>query len=191
MDQGSDFISDFRARRIRTQITWENLSAENSGILGHKASAPITSQERCHVTQPRAGINVSCSPAGHKGATGGSGGHKKRTAKGLRRGCEGWVPHQGTRQSGRGRERVKSQITVSRSRAGQKGAPRTTTKATSERTTREDGEGWGPDQGGTGLDRDSIALKSQIKSRSWCRIKNFRSRVWFVQHGYSPCTIFL
>jgi hypothetical protein len=27
MDQGSDFISDFRARRIRTQITWEILSA--------------------------------------------------------------------------------------------------------------------------------------------------------------------
>jgi hypothetical protein len=23
MDQGSDFISDFRARRIRTQISWE------------------------------------------------------------------------------------------------------------------------------------------------------------------------
>jgi hypothetical protein len=27
MDQGSDFISDFNARRIRTQITCENLSA--------------------------------------------------------------------------------------------------------------------------------------------------------------------
>ena len=27
MDQGSDFVSDFGARRIRTQITWENLVA--------------------------------------------------------------------------------------------------------------------------------------------------------------------
>ena len=27
MDQRSDFVSDFRARRIRKQITWENLSA--------------------------------------------------------------------------------------------------------------------------------------------------------------------
>ena len=27
MDQGSDLISDFRARRIRTSISWENLSA--------------------------------------------------------------------------------------------------------------------------------------------------------------------
>ena len=27
MDQGGDSICDFRARRIRTQISWENLSA--------------------------------------------------------------------------------------------------------------------------------------------------------------------
>ena len=174
MDQESDFIGDFRARRIRTQITtWENLSAiwdsfpginspgqalvyhargfsgsrtrlqwsmhqasvehapgfsggvglwvgggvlepptfsENSGrissspqnpgghlpeiqgiqgILHHQtasfAGAPITIDKRCHVTQPRARINVSCSRAGHKGATGGSGDHKKGAAKELRR----------------------------------------------------------------------------------------------------------
>jgi hypothetical protein len=29
MDQRSDFISDFRARRIRTQITWEILLANS------------------------------------------------------------------------------------------------------------------------------------------------------------------
>ena len=32
MDQGSDFISDFRARRIRTQISWENLLANSHEV---------------------------------------------------------------------------------------------------------------------------------------------------------------
>ena len=49
-------------------------------------SAPITDDERCHVTQPRARINVSCSRAGLKGATGGSGNH----LEGASEGWEGW-----------------------------------------------------------------------------------------------------
>jgi hypothetical protein len=47
------------------------------------AGAPIKPRERRHVTQPRAGINVSCSRAGHKGATEGRENLKKRTAKGI------------------------------------------------------------------------------------------------------------
>jgi hypothetical protein len=39
------------------------------GILHHQtasfAGSPITTRERCHVTQPRARINVSCSRADH------------------------------------------------------------------------------------------------------------------------------
>ena len=43
----------------------ENLG--KSGILTASfAGAPITSGERCHVTQPRARINVSCSRADNK-----------------------------------------------------------------------------------------------------------------------------
>jgi hypothetical protein len=34
MDQVSNFISDFRARRIRTRITWENLSATRDSFPG-------------------------------------------------------------------------------------------------------------------------------------------------------------
>ena len=53
-----------------------------SGNLHHQtasfAGAPITPRERCHVTQPRAGINVSCSRAGQKGAKGG-GDHETAT----------------------------------------------------------------------------------------------------------------
>ena len=67
-----------------------------SGNLHHQtasfAGAPIMSQERCHVTQPRAKINVRCSHAGHKGASGGpQKGHKKTAAKDS----EGWVPELG------------------------------------------------------------------------------------------------
>jgi hypothetical protein len=76
-------------------------------------SRPEKRRNLCHVTQPRARVNVSCSRAGHKGATGERGDHKKRAAeasKGQRRRAEGWVPDQGTRpgyqtkggQSGRG-----------------------------------------------------------------------------------------
>jgi hypothetical protein len=66
------------------------------GILHHRtapfAGAPIMSRERCHVTQPRARINVCCSRAGHKGASGGpQKGHEKRAAKDS----EGWVPKLG------------------------------------------------------------------------------------------------
>ena len=51
-------------------------------------SALITDDERCHVTQPRARINVSCSRAGHKGVKG----HKTATREGQQRtakdGCQ-------------------------------------------------------------------------------------------------------
>ena len=56
-----------------------------SGNLHHQtasfAGAPITPRERCHVTQPRARINVRCSRAGHKGASGGRGGLKRATKR--------------------------------------------------------------------------------------------------------------
>jgi hypothetical protein len=61
-------------------------------FLASFAGAPITPRERCHVTQPRARINVSCSCADHKGGTGGLGDHKKVGYKASR----GWVPHQDT-----------------------------------------------------------------------------------------------
>jgi hypothetical protein len=142
MDQGSGFISDFRAKRIRTQITWEiywqtvtrllrrirlmrvdgpvpepvvatrvtkpwrmgewsriefpGINSPGQAPVEHargfsgsrmrllwsthlcgartrlqtRLQAPITARERCHVTQPRARINVSCSRVGHKGAGG-------------------------------------------------------------------------------------------------------------------------
>ena len=65
------------------------------------------SRERCHVTQPRAGINVSCSRVGQKGATGGRGNLKIRTAKaseGQRRtGTGTWTGQSGTGgEGGRG-----------------------------------------------------------------------------------------
>ena len=68
---------------------------------------PIMAREEthlCHVTQPRARINVSCSRAGQKGATGGPGDHKKgaaNAAKDFRR--VGTEP--GTGQGGTGRDR--------------------------------------------------------------------------------------
>jgi hypothetical protein len=62
-----------------------------SGNLHHQtasfAGAPITPRERCHVTQPRAGINVCCSRAGHKGRRPRNG-HERRAAKDSKR----WVP---------------------------------------------------------------------------------------------------
>jgi hypothetical protein len=43
MDQGSDLISDFRARRIRTQITWENISAIRDSFprINSPGQAPV------------------------------------------------------------------------------------------------------------------------------------------------------
>ena len=40
-------------------------------------SRPEKRRDLCHVTQPRARINVSCSRAGQKGVTGGRGNYKK------------------------------------------------------------------------------------------------------------------
>jgi hypothetical protein len=64
--------------------------SEYSGISHHQTAsitgAPITPRERCHVTQPRARINVSCSRAGHKGATGGRGDVSPRMS---------WLPEPG------------------------------------------------------------------------------------------------
>ena len=63
-----------------------------SGNLRHQtasfAGAPIMTRERCHVTQPRARINVRCSRAGHKGALRDGGttkGPRKDGSKGQRR----------------------------------------------------------------------------------------------------------
>ena len=70
---------------------WQNSGSHlpvilgKSGNLHHQTAsfvgAPIMSRERCHVTQPRARINVCCSRAGHEGASEGRGNLKKRTAK--------------------------------------------------------------------------------------------------------------
>jgi hypothetical protein len=65
------------------------------------AGAPITARERRHVTQPRARINVSCSRAGHKGATGGQGSTEKASEEGQRR-----RPAKGGCQASRGQQRV-------------------------------------------------------------------------------------
>jgi hypothetical protein len=68
------------------------------GFLHHQtasfAGAPITPRERCHVTQPRARINVSCSRsrADHKGGTGAT----TRAGSRASEGWEAWVPNQGT-----------------------------------------------------------------------------------------------
>ena len=71
------------------------------GFLHHQtasfAGAPIMPRDRCHVTQPRARINVSCSRAGHKGGKGGHGDHHE----GLRRPAKGG--YQASRVQGRDR----------------------------------------------------------------------------------------
>ena len=63
---------------------WEKL-----GFLHHQtasfAGAPITDDERCHVTQPHAGINVSCSRAGHNGAKRTTRRPRTKTSKGRQR----------------------------------------------------------------------------------------------------------
>jgi hypothetical protein len=100
--------------------SWQS-SAENSGISGIFASsdasfagAPITPRERCHVTQPRARINVSCGPQrgdrgrGNHRKEGGEG--QRRTAKdsegqrrvGARPGYQARVPELGQNRTGQG-----------------------------------------------------------------------------------------
>ena len=54
-------------------------------ILASFAGAPVTPREGCHVTQPRARINVSCSRADHKGGTGGHGDLKNKNGGGENR----------------------------------------------------------------------------------------------------------
>ena len=90
--------------------SWQS-SAENSGISGIFASsdasfagAPITPRERCHVTQPRARINVSCGPQrGDRGR----GNHRKEGGEGQRRvgarpGYQARVPELGQNRTGQG-----------------------------------------------------------------------------------------
>ena len=47
--------------------------------------------------QPRARVNISCSRAGHKGATGGPEDHENGHEKTAAEDSEGWVPDQGTK----------------------------------------------------------------------------------------------
>ena len=94
-------------------------------------SAPITADKRCHVTQPCVRVNVSCSRAGHKGATGGRGDQNEEDH-------EGWVPGQQRTAEGGYQGGYQTRVPeLGRDRAG---------------------------QGRTGPERDSIALKSQMKS---------------------------
>jgi hypothetical protein len=55
MYQGSDFISDFRARRIRTQIAWENLSAIRDSFPGINSpgQAPVEHARGFSVSRTR------------------------------------------------------------------------------------------------------------------------------------------
>ena len=76
-----------QARRKILGVTGREFR-ENLGFLHHQTAsfvgAPITTRERCHVTQPRARINVSCSRAGLGGPQ-----------KGCCEGYEEWVPDLG------------------------------------------------------------------------------------------------
>ena len=69
MDQGSDFISgfvsDFGARRIRTQITWENLSAN------------------CHEVTESCLMRVADSGTASAGAGSGNEGNKATKKRGM------------------------------------------------------------------------------------------------------------
>jgi hypothetical protein len=97
-EKSGKILGNSRARRKILGVTgWE--FREIPGILYHHTAsfvgAPIMSRERCHVTQPRARINVSCSRAGLKGVGEPQEGcceGQRRTAKDR----EGWVPDQGT-----------------------------------------------------------------------------------------------
>ena len=66
-------------------------------------SAPEKRQYSCHVIQPRARINVSCSRADQKGTKGAGG-----VTKGPAKASSGWVPDLGARteaeQDGTGRD---------------------------------------------------------------------------------------
>jgi hypothetical protein len=77
----------------------QNPGNRRQGILGflrHQTAsfmgAPITAGKSCHVTQPGARVNVSCSRA----ATGGPGGEGCEGCEGCK-GCKGWVPDLGAR----------------------------------------------------------------------------------------------
>jgi hypothetical protein len=63
-------------------------------ILASFAGASITPRERCHVTQPRARINVSCSRAGRKGAKGPQKeGQRRVGTRPAEAGCQTRVPN--------------------------------------------------------------------------------------------------
>ena len=120
-------------------------------------SRPEKRRNLCHVTQPRARVNVSCSRAGPKGATGERGDHKKRAAearKGQRRRAEGWVPDQGTRPGyqTKGGQSTGKASEGQRTRADHKGAAGGpgTTKRPREGPRQRVGTTPGPGQGGTG-----------------------------------------
>ena len=113
--------SDFLGKSWEMSSSPQNPGNHRQRILGISgifassdasfAGAPITPRERCHVTQPRARINVGCGPQrGDRGSGEPPKRGRRRTAKdseGQRRtakgGCQTWVP--GAEQDGTGRER--------------------------------------------------------------------------------------
>jgi hypothetical protein len=85
----SEILGESRARRkIRGVI--RRKFREIPGILHHQtasfAGAPEKRRDFCHVTQPRARVNVSCSRAGQKG--------RGTTKRGPAKDSEKWVPGQ-------------------------------------------------------------------------------------------------
>jgi hypothetical protein len=102
--------------------------ASSDGIRRHQMAsftgAPIPPRDQCHVTQPRASINVSCSRAGHEMGGRGAGepeeeGGRGQQRTGTRQGCQtkggtgqGAKPKTGQSRTGRQRESIalKSQM---------------------------------------------------------------------------------
>ena len=84
----SKILGNCRARRkilgVICRKFWDFLGFSHHQTTSF-AGAPIATRERCHVTQPRARINVSCSRAGHKGAKGAKGTHERTTREGQQR----------------------------------------------------------------------------------------------------------
>jgi hypothetical protein len=82
-------LGESRARRKILGVICREFR-ENVGILHHRtasfAGAPITDDKRCHVTQPRAKINVSCSRAGPKERQGVAGTSRQEAGKDHKKG---------------------------------------------------------------------------------------------------------
>ena len=108
------FLGESRARRKILGVTgrefWDFCIIRQHCSRVHQ-SRHEKRRDLCHVTQPRASINVSCSRAGQKGATGGPGDHKTKGGYQARRGQQR-VPDQGTRPKTGGTERERDSIAL-------------------------------------------------------------------------------